>query len=95
MFGSYHRALVTDAQRPRSAVERIMVMNVRTIPWVAPAALAVAVCWWFSLDGVRSLWVSLPLVGVTLVGLIYVGYVYTVVGWRSDRERGRKAGTWR
>lgn len=94
MFGSYHRALVSDAQKPRSAVERIVAMNVRTIPWVVPSALAVAICWYFSLEGVRSLWVSLPFVGVTLIGLVYVGYVYTVMGWRSDRDRARKAGTW-
>jgi hypothetical protein len=95
MFVRYHCALVADAREARSAAERLRSIKARTIPWVIPSALAIIICWSFSLEGARSLWVSLPLVGITLAGIIYTGAVYAITGWRRDRERGRSAGTWR
>jgi hypothetical protein len=77
MIRQYHARLVERADAAASsgnAFVALASMRRDAAIWVLPALLAVVLCWIFQLSGMSSLWVSLPLVGVSIVGCsVFVG----------------------
>ena len=80
MLKDYHRRTV---QRAEAAVTTGQLATIYSsmvkaaLIWAIPALLAVAVCWIFGLTGTDSLYVSVPLVALSIAGgCIYVGWVY-------------------
>jgi hypothetical protein len=80
MIQWYHRGIIGRADAAASAGGLWMVyvaMQRDAAVWCVPALFAVAFCWIFDLSGPSSLWVSIPLVGITLFGCVfYVGTIY-------------------
>jgi hypothetical protein len=79
MNGYHHKLLQrADAAVATGNIFAVLVALRRdAIVWMVPALLAVLICCVFRLSGSASLWVTLPLVGISLAGgVIYVGAVY-------------------
>ena len=79
-MGRYHAHLVERADAAASAGSTLVAlasMQRDAAIWALPALLAVVICWLFQLSGAPSLWVSLPLVGISIIGCTgYVGAIY-------------------
>lgn len=80
MMRGYHQSLIERADAAASSGSLWTIyaaMQRDAAVWVLPALLAVVICLMFNLSGTSSLWVSLPLVGISLFGcVIYVGTIY-------------------
>jgi hypothetical protein len=63
--------------------------RLQCFPWTALWGLEALICWEFGLSGPRSLYVLLPLVGLSLVGVGFVGWVFFVEGLRTDLPKRR------
>jgi hypothetical protein len=76
----YHTELVERAEAAvasGSVIVALAAMQKDAALWALPALLAVLICTAFGLSGTASLWVSLPLVGVSIAGgVIYIGAIY-------------------
>ncbi|MDI1296905.1 MAG: hypothetical protein PSY12_13660 [bacterium] len=82
MLLHYHRALTgrADAAAVSGDIGSLMTaMACDAVFWALPGLLAVAICWTFGLAGVSALWVSLPLIAISIFGCVfYVGTVYAL-----------------
>ena len=80
MIRGYHHGLVARAEKAVSTGSIFTVLSAmqrEAAIWALPALVAVAICWVFGLSGSNSLWISLPLVGITILGSgAYVCTVY-------------------
>ena len=80
MLRAYHRRTI---ERANAAVESGQIakiyasMSGAALVWVIPALVALVVCLAFGLEGTASLYVSVPLVAVSIAGgCLYIGWVY-------------------
>ena len=88
MLGRYHHGVVeranATAAKPRAAA--YIAEWREQLPWGLPAVATVAICWALGLAGLDSLYVSVPLVFVTLCGFTYVWIMYARARGRPSRE---------
>ena len=82
----YRSYLSSRAASRLPGAPRLIEMQWQWLPWVIPWAVAWFVCWAFDLSGPRSLYVVLPLLGLSLVGAGFVGWVFIADGARHDVE---------
>ncbi len=85
MLSRYHKAVVeranAAARKPR--ISAYLSEKRDELPWILPTIGAVLICWGFGLWGTRSLYVTAPLMFVTISGLIYVWVIYAQARGRS------------
>ena len=91
MIRQYHAHLIKRADAAASSGSvfiALAAMQRDAMIWAIPALIALSICWLFQLSGVSSLWVSLPLVGMSIIGGIgYVGTIYCRALTRFSRVR--------
>lgn len=77
---AYHRRTVqrADAAAATGQLGVIYTSMIQAgLVWILPALLAVVICWTFGLTGVESLYLSVPLVALSIFGCCgYVGWIY-------------------
>jgi hypothetical protein len=66
-------------------------MQWQTVPWTAPLIVAIFICYWFGLEGVESLIVSLLLLAISMFGLLFVGWAFLTDGPVADYRRERQS----
>jgi hypothetical protein len=80
MLRAYHDRAVERANAAVASGQIAKIyasMTGAAIVWAIPALLAVLLCLGLGLSGTDSLYVSVPLVGVSIVGgCLYIGWVY-------------------
>jgi len=85
----YRSYLSSKAVSRPPGAPRLIEMQWQWLPWLIPWAVAWLICWVFGLSGLGSLYVVLPLLGLSLVGACFVGWVILVDGAKHDVERWR------
>lgn len=84
----YRSYLMSEARtaKPnyRSRIQRL------SAPWVIPSAAAAIICWWFDLIGTETLYVSIPLLSITIGGMIYVFWIVMKYGFVADYKSAKQ-----
>ena len=80
MLRAYHHRTVERANAAVASGQIAKIYSSMTgaaLVWAVPALLAILLCFGFGLKGAASLYVSVPLVALSILGgCLYIGWVY-------------------